>query len=312
MNMSVHPAISAFCWDADRLLTGKDDIRDYSLDIRDAIDQLRNRKMPTDKEDIMDYALPEAGSIGDRAHNWAAGERWFLYRVLCDELSDRRERKLCGKYYQWFYAYLVIKQSVRRKIIQLNNAVGFENFSRYDKRKKIYPNHDKMIETAVYGSAESGNLRSLEIRVSPGENVHDSALWLKRTDNVIQDRKHSFPNVDYYYVIHFHKSREALEDEQDFDGRYCRHYKKRRELEVQANTLFLLRENYREIASKILGIDACAQEIGCRPEVFAPIFRFLSGHIVEDIPGIQKVPQLKMTYHVGEDFLDIVDDSFLL
>ena len=56
----------------------------------------------------------------------------------------------------------------------------------------------------------------------------------------------------------------------------------------------------------MLGIDACSQEIGCRPEVFAPMFRFLSEHITSDLPEAE-VSQLKMTYHVGEDFLDVVD-----
>ncbi|MCI8433558.1 MAG: hypothetical protein HFH83_10290 [Lachnospiraceae bacterium] len=296
-----------FCYDAERLLSGRDDIREYCLDIRDTIDQFRNSMITADGEEITDYALQVADNTGNGVHGWTAGERWFMYSVLCDELSNGSKRRLSGKYYQWFYAYLVIKQSIRREIVQLNGTVGFENFSRYDKRKRIYPDHDKMIEAAVYGSVESGNLRSLEMRISPGDNVHDSALWLKRTDNVIQRKKALFPDVDYYYVIHFSKSREVLEEERDFDGRHCRHHKKRRELELQANTLFLLRENYRGIASKILGIDACAQEIGCRPEVFAPIFRFLSGHIVEDVPGMPRVGQLKMTYHVGEDFLDIVD-----
>ena len=49
------------------------------------------------------------------------------------------------------------------------------------------------------------------------------------------------------------------------------------------------------------------QEIGCRPEVFAVVFRFLAEHVTEEVVGAEKVPQLKMTYHVGEDFLDVVD-----
>ena len=59
-----------------------------------------------------------------------------------------------------------------------------------------------------------------------------------------------------------------------------------------------------------MGIDACSQEIGCRPEVFAPVYRFLSEHIAEEVPVTPHTPelkQLKKTFHVGEDFLDIVD-----
>lgn len=33
------------------------------------------------------------------------------------------------------------------------------------------------------------------------------------------------------------------------------------------------------MAKKVLGIDACSSEIGCRPEIFATAFRYLSNHI---------------------------------
>jgi len=48
---------------------------------------------------------------------------------------------------------------------------------------------------------------------------------------------------------------------------------------------------------RVRGIDACSNEIGCRPEIFAPEFRYLLGTL----------PSLNLTFHVGEEFLDIVD-----
>lgn len=58
-----------------------------------------------------------------------------------------------------------------------------------------------------------------------------------------------------------------------------------------------------------MGIDAAAQEIGCRPEVFAQAFRTLRNDtsFVYSEKGFIKLPQLRVTYHVGEDFLDVVD-----
>lgn len=295
-------------YDLERLLSGQEDVMDYYPDIQDTIDRLRNYTLMADMEETMDYALQMAGQTGEGEYRWAAGERWLMYRVLSDELTDEQERSLPKKYYEWFYAYLVIKQSVRSEIVQVNETVGFENFFTYDMRRRAYADLDKMIEAAVYGSVKSGNIRSLEIRTSPGESADDNARWLGRIDGVIREKEKLFPEINYYYVIHFVKQKdEPLEKRECFDGRRCRHYRKRRDLENQANALYLFRENYREIALKVLGIDACSQEIGCRPEVFAPIFRFLSEHIVEKVVGVMEVGQLKMTYHVGEDFLDVVD-----
>lgn len=84
-----------------------------------------------------------------------------------------------------------------------------------------------------------------------------------------------------------------------------------------------------EIACRIRGIDACAMEIGCRPEVFASAFQELrkdvpfaldeetARHMIMKYLGIgaevyfadlnENVPQLNITYHAGEDFLDPVD-----
>lgn len=83
------------------------------------------------------------------------------------------------------------------------------------------------------------------------------------------------------------------------------------------------RERYPVQAQRIRGIDAASEEIGCRPEVFAQAFRYLKNHAQayeedgvagtitkypdEKSDKIKKLPDLCITYHVGEDFLDIVD-----
>jgi hypothetical protein len=65
---------------------------------------------------------------------------------------------------------------------------------------------------------------------------------------------------------------------------------------------------------RIYGIDACSTEIGCRPETFATEFRFLreTGKQIENISsysiyGHRLYDELRVTYHVGEDFLDVAD-----
>jgi hypothetical protein len=62
----------------------------------------------------------------------------------------------------------------------------------------------------------------------------------------------------------------------------------------------------------VRGIDAASAEIGCRPEVFATAFRYLrrSNPPAPHVPLHERevtLPPLRVTYHVGEDFLDLVD-----
>lgn len=56
-------------------------------------------------------------------------------------------------------AYLIIKQNIRKELIQINDMVGFENFNIYNGRKSVFRNYGKMIESAVYGSVEGGEYK---------------------------------------------------------------------------------------------------------------------------------------------------------
>jgi len=76
------------------------------------------------------------------------------------------------------------------------------------------------------------------------------------------------------------------------------------------NSLLKLRVKCPETAHHIFGIDACSTEIGCRPEVFAPAFRRARVQSIQksDFPRKHEdIPILHITFHAGEDFLDIVD-----
>lgn len=55
-----------------------------------------------------------------------------------------------------------------------------------------------------------------------------------------------------------------------------------------------------------MGIDAANSEIFARPEVFAQAFRYLRESTCE-VCGADVLSDLGMTYHVGEDYLDVVD-----
>lgn len=303
------------------LLENKERIEDYYSEIRNAIELLKSYFLVTRKEEMIDYALylAKPGLNHDLSGNLSfAGERWFLYQMLEKEMSGKRIEK---KFFQWFYAYLVIKNNLRSEIVQTNTAIGFENFQIYTKRKNLYQDNENLARTAVYSSLLANNLRFFEIRVTPAESAAECAREIRECERLFGMDKEERAEIHLYYVFHFTKRRDEfftkLEEAYKMSeldrqaimfqaGYECRHYQQRKELNHQANELRKFREWYPKQAEKVLGIDACSQEIGCRPEVFACVFRFLADHVVDNMPD-ENVRQLKMTYHVGEDFLDVVD-----
>ncbi|PYE85226.1 hypothetical protein [Phyllobacterium leguminum] len=69
----------------------------------------------------------------------------------------------------------------------------------------------------------------------------------------------------------------------------------RSELRQQAQVVRQAVERHRLVRQILRGMDAAANELHAAPEVFAPTFRYLRHHCIENA-----------TYHVGEDFIHLV------
>ena len=235
-----------------------------------------------------------------------SGERWLMYVMLRKVyLNDIGYQK----YFNLFYAYLLIKESIRSELIQSNQNVGFENFSLYQRRKGdllsdvIY--RKEFTRHAVSNSLVSQNIRKIEIRIAPENDTTKMCRQIQELDSLILPSPEWKKNI--FYTVHFIKK---SDNEREHTGLiHCRHYQRRKFIERQAYALSGLREKWPRVGERILGIDAASSEIGCRPEVFASVFRYLKNHrhryYSED--GIVILPQLGATYHVGEDFLDLAD-----
>lgn len=120
---------------------------------------------------------------------------------------------------------------------------------------------------------------------------------------------------NYFYVFHFPKIKDPLEgktEEEFYQLNRCRHYNYRKKLKNWGTAIYKMREENQKIASRVLGIDACSNELYIRPEVYGQVYRFLKGHLaINDYQRLfnkgKSIPKLKATYHVGEDFLDVID-----
>lgn len=253
----------------------------------------------------LDYVLcdlAESANLESRVHRILCGERYFLYRMFRKvyqyNQTDRTQ-------VNWFYAYLVLKEGIRGEIIQSNERIGFRNFQKYDRRKSLFMNRpefkDIVLSLALKDTLANPWLKNLEVRIVPRNTVEENIEYICDIEKNIQEES----KKRFYFVYHFTKS---ADDTPQQEGTYsCRHEKKRSEIKNQACCIADMRKKYPVYARRVLGIDGCSQEIGCRPEVFAQVFRYLRNHVAVDYQKGTELPQLRVTYHVGEDFPDIVD-----
>lgn len=309
-----------------QLLNHKDDILSYRNEIQNNISNYKSCGMNFQydhsanrgKCKILDYALNgeynQRSAMNDVNHI-LSGERWFMYTMFHKIYARDLKFK---KYFNLFYAYLVIKETIRSELVQTNANIGFDNFEKYQNRKEDFiegtPFEKKYIDLAIRGTLYNQNILSLEARISPKNSAEENRNYIKKIDKWIEENDNSLMQR-YFYVFHFVK--EVDNDKALCSDIICRHAKKREELKKKAFAITEFREKYPKEAKRVKGIDACAKEIGCRPEVFAHAYRYLKHHVTyqkynENEGGMNsrspvKLSQLALTYHIGEDYLDLVD-----
>ena len=289
-----------------RLLSDSDLLKDEVSVIQGNINLFRERYGKRD----LDYMICEewlARNGGKDTNGPLSGERWFLYKMFYAVYEEDRKVKL---YLNLFYLYLILKTNIRRELVQANENVGFDNFLRYQDRKDVFLEnsvYEKIyIRMAVRDTIFNQHIASLEARIVPKRSEKGMREAIRKNDEWIaedlpEEERQRLLNT-YFYVAHFAKESERVSKNLPYLEEY-RHYCKRQEVKEQAMAIAAVRENGGPEAGRIKGIDACSPEIWCRPEVFAQAFRYLKNHWV-DLPSCKT---LLATYHVGEDFLDVID-----
>lgn len=276
------------------------------------IDRCKAQALPTDGDGgiILDYAIPRsdfADSIPKSPYMVHHGERRLLYRWYHQYFSGKKEVKESAPL---LILYLILKVKIRREFLQVNSLIGFSNFQTYQNQKSRFVEmisekngfsdivkqkfRDIIFRYAVQSSIGEPPIHHLEARVTP-HSVEDlrKADFHKPIFGVGQEvaaREEKMKNL-VSVVAHFIK-RPHLND--PVDG--TRHGDLRQQLWEQSR---LLKENfdlYGNAAPPLVGLDAASSELACRPEVFAPMFRYAR------MWGLRN-----FTFHAGEDFYDIVD-----
>lgn len=288
-----------------------------------------------------DYCIPRnLSSINKNSNVLLYGERRFMY-LMFRKIYERDKKYL--PYADLFYAYLIIKSKFRGELMQINNRVGFKNFGDYQNRKTKFLKKEPLLYNAVIymsiiSSMKDQNIKSLEARICPPNTAMKMESSIKLLDRIIEKEEGNLKIIDdkkkqiylkqmvfreenekkYFYVLHFPKRKDDVNynsikniDEKIAVSMKPRDYKLRKNVKNQAIMIAGLRERINPVVKRIFGIDACSDEIGCRPEVFAQVFRFLKNHSSsiehEYLFDEYKIPKIMSTYHAGEDFLDLID-----
>lgn len=290
----------------------------------------------------IDYAIPRAISQKDRKRYYNVpliGERKFLYDCMQKVFSSSEGR---NEYARLLYAYIVAKNQFRQVIVQCDKIKGFGYFAGIQKRKYLFDNEkyrELLLFMAVQNIVCNQPIKAMEMRIAPNNTKNGLMKEIDFCNQCIN--KKSFllgqknlldENVKLGYVLHFIKQKEKQEIETNGDY-YCRNFTVRKNVKKQASIIedlikrnsplvmgngepFKRKENFingsTEVCSSypIVGIDAASSEFYCRPEVFAPAFRrlkYVQRNTDQDFYVYRTDRQLGRTFHVGEDFYDIVD-----
>ena len=260
--------------------------------------------------DIVDYAinLNSSATNNDLLETVLTGEREFLYSLLkrCYEGSlDRIHEHLLT-------VYLLIKTRFRHEMVQLNEGVGFDNFATYEERKTAFIKdnsvYDKLVAQLAIGDFSKNNPdnRYMEVRIVPKESGRDIHQQIMKLDHDVHNRQfNEAKGWNFYYIYHFIKTKDKTKN--PLMELVPRHHALRIRVKNQAKAIYAYRNyNYIEDTRRVVGIDAANSELQARPEVFAQAYRYLRHHPFRDNVW-SKPDDLRMTYHVGEDYMDVAD-----
>lgn len=269
--------------------------------------------VPRSRNFTLDYALRREDcrdGLLDHPNRLLSGERSFLYRCFraCfDGTFNNRAQ-------DWFYLYLLIKENFRAEIVQINHQTGFYNFKEYQSRKDFvydrFPAYlAEALRLSVVAETASQNILSFEARLAPRdtpeqleEQIRNHLLYIQRGGGLHNDCR-------LFFVYHFIKQPDPRQE--DGAGRRPRNYPVRAACRRQTLAIAEGLRRSQTLCRHVMGIDAANLEIGCRPEVFAPSFRYLRNLPPMLAQGAfwerSTHPHIHVTYHAGEDFLDIAD-----
>lgn len=226
--------------------------------------------------------------------NFLAIEREFLVRLVSYSSSGKAK----NQEKQMIMQYIYLKNYFENLFIQKKENLGFQSFLEYENCKDIFYENDtelkKRYQESVYLLNSHGKVKCLEYRTTPKSEV-------KTKEYMDQAKKYS-GMVDYDIevgnVVHYIKGNNFTKrhvKSTDYKIRTEKNKSKKKIMESIKDSCNISR--YIDIEDMhLVGIDSANTEIGCRPEVYAQLFRAMT------IGSNKSKKRLNITYHVGEEY----------
>lgn len=266
-----------------------------STQIYEYINLLRIDSLRTPNRRIVDYALTERG-LDDPSSPFfiLRGERRLLYSVFYRIFTGRGDTVRTAKV---LYLYLILRNRLRSEFVQMNDLVGFENFQIYQSRKSEFFKDplwwDLNLSYAVLSSLDNSSsgcteMNRLEGRLTP-DALKDIHMAVVRNPFGGRGYKLNDPESlkGFSVVVHYIK-KDVFKSNK---SRWKQLAKFRKKLWRDMNEIM------RYLNGRVTGIDVAGSELNCRPEIFAPMFRWAKAN------GLGN----NLTYHAGEDYYDLLD-----
>lgn len=254
----------------------------------------------------IDYAIVNSLAANTK-YSYFMGERYIIYECL-KKIKNKENGYRTIK--QLLFLYLIFKHLFYIEFVQSNKRIGFYNFNQYQSRKDYFIpwSQEKYVAADTISSLiENNKIYKAELRISPEPSAQNMSETIQTYEAAIElaisqsNNKYKLSREEnFFYTLHFVKKQEEYQRGQ------CRHFNLRNEILQKAEAIFGL--EFYPVSKRIYGIDACGEEMNCRPEVFGSVFRYLQYYEpIEEVSNTPIFHQLKATYHVGEDNYDLLD-----
>ncbi|MCQ2313122.1 MAG: hypothetical protein MJZ84_06730 [Paludibacteraceae bacterium] len=274
-------------------------VKDYQDKIRGDISELQEHSLSIGMYQYLDYALPITANTTENKDNINIiyqGERALFYNFF--SLWQRLDSSVL-EIAPYMYLYILIKSHIRREIVETNSLKGFENFANYQIGKNSFYSrliYNEIAPKVIVQSSigETTNKDTLETRIIP--NKFEETIK-KNFDTGIFSSNVVIRNISdrLSFVIHFLK-----QNDNPNVLNSVRYSKVRKDVQKSLGEIIEFFEKQNKSTEhrypKIVGIDVAGSELKCRPEIYAHAFRYA-----------KKKGLFGRTYHVGEDFYDLVD-----
>jgi len=230
--------------------------------------------------------------------------------------------------------YFTVRNMFKSAMTQQHRRSGFGYFSSFSSNNDLRRNKDIIEKQHILDFLSIDNKKvNIEGRVTPKNSdkkcADEIASYLEAYNNL----GYSSKEFNLRILFHFIKTKDKEEIRSDFVKEKNANVRKEVYKQSKAITKMIKDPKYRryhirnerinttnkykDIIKHLGGIDAASAEYNVPPEVFAPVFNYFKNSTIttgkvlnKDIPYIGKANltsiNFKYTFHVGEDFRDII------